>query len=318
MAAYITIFLAVIGFANAFGVRIYGHVEYIMSFMKCLAIFAVIIFMFIMTSGGIPATNGPIEFRYWKNPGAFINGMKGFSQAFVQALFSFGGGEQRRTVKIAETHRVLGEHIAIIAGEAIEPRKTVRKAVKPIYWRMVAFFVVNIWLVGMCVPYDDENLINRSGTMGSPFVIAIERANVMWLAHVINGFIFMTVISCGITSAYIASRSLTALADMSVIHPIFGRKDSLGRPYVALGVSIVLGGGLCYLNCGDKGSVVYEWFSDLVCIICWKGWTFKLIITQLLGWNFDAVPMGRHIHFPHPVSKRLESTRHPISRSPFP
>lgn len=60
---------------------------------------------------------------------------------------------------------------------------------------MVAFFVVNIWLVGMCVPYDDENLINRSGTMGSPFVIAIERANVMWLAHVINGFIFITVIS---------------------------------------------------------------------------------------------------------------------------
>ena len=93
MAAYITIFLAVISFANAFGVRIYGHIEYIMSFMKCLVIFAVIFFMFIMTSGGIPATNGPIEFRYWKNPGAFNNGMKGFSQAFVQALFSFGGGE---------------------------------------------------------------------------------------------------------------------------------------------------------------------------------------------------------------------------------
>jgi len=42
---------------------------------------------------------------------------------------------------------------------------------------MATFFVVDIWLVGMCVPYDDENLISGSGTLGSPF-IAIERAGV--------------------------------------------------------------------------------------------------------------------------------------------
>lgn len=183
---------------------------------------------------------------------------------------------------------------------------------------MVAFFVVNIWLVGMCVPYDDKDLISGSGTMGSPFVIAIERANVMWLAHVINGFIFITVISCGITSAYIASRSLTALADMSVIHPIFGRKDSQGRPYVALMTSIILGGGLCYLNCGDKGSVVYGWFSDLVCTTCWKEWRFKLMITRHLGRNLDVVPVDRHIHLPYPVSKGPKSARHLLSHPPFP
>lgn len=63
-----------------------------MSFVKCVAVVLMIFFMFIMTSGGIPATNGPIEFRYWKNPGAFNNGIKGISKAFVQAAFSFGGG----------------------------------------------------------------------------------------------------------------------------------------------------------------------------------------------------------------------------------
>ena len=116
----------------------------------------------------------------------------------------------------------------------------------------------------MCVPYDDENLINASGTLGSPFVIAIERANVMWLAHIINGFIFLTVISCGITSAYVASRSLTALSDLKLIHPFFGRKDVKGRPYVALAISCTIGGGLCYLNCSSTGSQVYSWFSALV------------------------------------------------------
>ncbi|PYI20541.1 amino acid transporter [Aspergillus violaceofuscus CBS 115571] len=257
LAAYITIFLVVIALANSFGVRLYGHVEYVMSFVKCLAIIVMIFFMIIMTSGGIPATHGAIEFRYWRSPGALNNGIKGISKAFVQALFSFGGGE----------------HIAVIAGEARDPRRTIKKTVYPVFWRMFAFFVVNIWLMGMCVPYNDEDLVNGSGTLGSPFVIAIERAGVMWLAHIINGFIFLTVISCGITSTYIASRSLTALSDMKIIHSVFGRKDSAGRPYVSLAISTALGGGLAYLNCNDTGAVVYSWFSSLVSVSTLFQWS---------------------------------------------
>jgi amino acid transporter len=51
-----------------------------------------LIFMIVMASGGIPATNGPLVFTYWKNPGAFHNGLKGICAAFTQAGFSFGGG----------------------------------------------------------------------------------------------------------------------------------------------------------------------------------------------------------------------------------
>jgi amino acid transporter len=92
LAAYITIFLAVMAFANIFHVRVYGYIEYYMSFIKCLAVVLMIFFMFIMTSGGIAATNGPIIFHYWKSPGAFHNGIKGIAKSFVQAAFSFGGG----------------------------------------------------------------------------------------------------------------------------------------------------------------------------------------------------------------------------------
>lgn len=128
---------------------------------------------------------------------------------------------------------------------------------------MFTFFVVNIWLVGMCVPSNDP-LLSKSGTLGSPFVIAIKRADVYGLAHAINGFIFLSVISCGITSAYIASRSLTALADLNIVHPFFGRKDKQGRPYVSLIISLGIGGGLCYLNTDSVGTLVYGWFSSLV------------------------------------------------------
>jgi amino acid transporter len=129
---------------------------------------------------------------------------------------------------------------------------------------MFTFFVVNIWLVGLCVPSDDSDLASASGTLGSPFVIAIKRAGVYKLAHVIKGFIFLSVISCGITSVYVASSSLTALADTKIIHPFFGRKDSQGRPYVSIIISLGLGGGLCYLNVNSVGVIVYGWFSSLV------------------------------------------------------
>lgn len=248
LAAYITIFLAVMVIGNIFPVRIYGHIEYWFSWIKILAIIVMIFFLFIMASGGVAATHGPLVFTYWKNPGAFNNGIKGIAKAFVQAGFSFGGGE----------------HIAIIAGEAKEPRKTVKATVYPIFWRMFCFFVLNIWLVGMCVPFDDADLVSASGTLGSPFVIAARRAKQGWLAHGLNAFVFLSVISCGITSVYIASRSLTALSDIKLIHPVFGQKDRAGRPWVALAISVAIGGGLCYLNCNDTAYTVYSWFSSLV------------------------------------------------------
>ena len=134
----------------------------------------------------------------------------------------------------------------------------------PIFWRIFCFFILNIWLVGMVVPYNDPDLVNGQGTLGSPFVIALKHGNQMWLAHTINGFIFLTVISCGVTSVYISSRALTALADLRIIHPVFGKKDSRGRPWLSLIICTLLGGGLCYLNLNKTAVKVYNWFASLV------------------------------------------------------
>lgn len=92
LAAYITIFLVITAIPNIFPVKWYGHIEFVMSWVKLLAIFVMIFFMFIMASGGVPATHGPLVFHYWKSPGAFTGGMKGIAKAFVQAAFSFGSG----------------------------------------------------------------------------------------------------------------------------------------------------------------------------------------------------------------------------------
>jgi amino acid transporter len=93
MAAYITIFLVLSAIPNLLGVRFYGHVEIFMSVLKIVAIGGCMCFMFLMASGAFPATDGALVFRYWKNPGAFNNGLKGISKALIQAAFSCTSGK---------------------------------------------------------------------------------------------------------------------------------------------------------------------------------------------------------------------------------
>lgn len=91
-AAYITIFAVVTAAPNLFAVKKYGNVEIVMSGLKVFSILSSMCFLFIMASGGLPSSNGPLVFHYWKTPGAFNNGMKGICQALLQAAFSCPSG----------------------------------------------------------------------------------------------------------------------------------------------------------------------------------------------------------------------------------
>ncbi|PWN50577.1 amino acid transporter [Violaceomyces palustris] len=255
--ALIVMFLISMITCNLFPVRAYGHTEYWMSSIKLLALFAVMIYMLIATCGGTPG-HGPIGFRYFHAPEgkAFNNSIKGIAAALVQAGFSMGGGE----------------HIAVAAGEAKDPRRAVKKAVAPICLRMIMFFIVNIFLVTLNTAYNDPRLVNAKGTLASPFVIAILNGGTKWFAHIINAFILLTVISCGNSGIYIASRCLVSCSKLGLVPAFLGRTDAHGRPRWALAIVIVLGSALCFLNLSATGVVVYGWFSSLVSnagFICW-------------------------------------------------
>jgi amino acid transporter len=128
---------------------------------------------------------------------------------------------------------------------------------------MFLFYWVNIWLVGMCVPYNSPKL-TETGTLASPFIIAVREAGSPIFADILNVMVFITVMSASITSFYVSSRCLTHMSDLDIIHPIFKAKDSAGRPWLSLIVSGILGGGLTYLNLDSTSKQVYTWFSSLV------------------------------------------------------
>lgn len=105
---------------------------------------------------------------------------------------------------------------------------------------------------------------DRTGTLTSPFIIAIREAGSPIFADILTVIVFITVMSASITSFYFSSRCLTHMSDLGIIHPIFKAKDSVGRPWLSLIVSSLLGGGLTYLNLDSTSKEVYAWFSSLV------------------------------------------------------
>lgn len=50
------------------------------------------------------------------------------------------------------------------------------------------------------------------------------------------------------------------------------RADSWGRPWFALVPTLVVGGGLSYLNVSESGANVFGWFSNLISLFTLFGW----------------------------------------------
>ncbi|KAG7712896.1 hypothetical protein KL950_000767 [Ogataea haglerorum] len=280
-AEYICMFAAVYIAGNVWPIRAYGYIEYVQSFIKIIAMAGITLFMFIGTCGGLPNT-GPIGYKFWKNPGWIRNGIQGVVLAFSQSGFAFGGGE----------------HIAIVAGEVKNPRTFIPRCTKPIFWRLCVFFVGNAWLITMNVPYNDETLNNASGSLASPYIIAMKRGGVKVLPDILNALILLSVISCGNSSVYIGSRSLVACADLKVIHPVFGKKDSKGRPVLSLVVVFVIGLALAFLNCSKTGQQVYNWFNSLCALngyftwlsIYWSHYRFRAGL-KAQGIDYKTLPL---------------------------
>lgn len=178
-AAFVTIFLVVIIAINFFGVRGYGEAEFVFAIIKVIAVIGFIILGIILNCGGGP--NGSyIGGRYWQPnnvepsyagfadgsqppgsiaSGAFNAGFKGLCSVFVTAAFSFAGTEL----------------VGLAAAEADNPRKTLPRAIKQVFWRIALFYIVALTVVSLLVPYGDARLLGANSTdaKASPFVIGM-------------------------------------------------------------------------------------------------------------------------------------------------
>ncbi|KAI9616166.1 hypothetical protein KEM48_005425 [Puccinia striiformis f. sp. tritici PST-130] len=268
---YITIFLVTICAINVAGVRWYGEAEFFFSAIKLMVILLLIIVGIILDLGGGP-THDRIGFRYWIEPGPFVelNGILGplgrflgFWTVFIQAAYSYLGVES----------------VAIIAGEAENPRKTIPKAIKRVFFRILIFYIGGVTVAGLLVPSNSAQLASVRGhgtAHASPFVIAINNGGIKILPDIVNAVILLAAYSTGNTALYCGSRILHGLAFRSMAPSLFRKCTKSGLPILAL-IPTAAGGLLAFLRLNNSGAAVFHWLTRMSAITGLCTWLCILV-----------------------------------------
>jgi len=175
----------------------------------------------------------PILLKNFMIEGApFKDGINGIIQVFILAFFSFGGTEL----------------VGVTAGETKDPAKNVPKAIYGTFWRILIFYIMTIFVIGLCIPNTDPRLLlghqadRAMDVTVSPFTLVFEQVSQLkFAAHIMNGVILSAVLSAGNSAMYAASRTLMAMGQEGRAPAIFGRVDKRGTPWMALLATTLVG-----------------------------------------------------------------------------
>lgn len=179
-----------------------------MASTKILLLFGLCLITLITMSGGNPKHDA-YGFRHWGNGNAmheyYTTGSTGrflgWWEVVTYAAFTISGPDI----------------IALAAGEIQNPRYTIPRVAKLVFYRLVGFYVVGVLCVGILCSSRDAGLIGaiedgQTGAGASPWVIGIQNLGIEGLPHLINALIMLSGWSCGNAYLYAATRSLYGLA----------------------------------------------------------------------------------------------------------
>ena len=261
---FVALFWLVIVVINLFGVRGYGEAEFVFSIIKVTCVIGFIICGICLVCG---ARGSYIGGKYWHHPyGAFVGDnagarFKGTMSVFVSAAFAFSGSEL----------------VGLAAAETANPRKTMPKASKQVFWRLTLFYMISLTLVGLLVSHTDPRLIGSSSAdaAASPFVIALVSHGIKGLPSVVNVVICIAVLSVGNSAVYACSRTLSAFSEQGYAPKWMNLEyvDRSGRPIVGIAITSIFG-LLCFIAASDKEGDVFNWLmalSGLSSLFSWGG-----------------------------------------------
>lgn len=264
LGAWIGIFFVILTSINMFPVKFFGEIEFWISFLKVLAVFGWLIYALCIVCGA--GQTGPIGFRYWRNPGPWGPGILvddtdtarflGWLASLINAAFTFQGCEL----------------IGIASGEMRSP-KSLPKAIRSIYIRIIVFYLFSMFFIGLLIPFDNPKLGGDGYATASPFVIAMDLAGTPVLPDIFNAVLLITIISAGNSNIYCGSRILYGLGQAGVGPKFFTLTTKQGVPYVTVIITSLFG-LLAFLVLSNDGSTVFDWLLNITAVaglISW-GW----------------------------------------------
>jgi amino acid transporter len=173
-------------------------------------------------------------------------------------------------------------------GEAQNPRRTIPRAIRLTFYRILFFYILSVFLLGMIVPYNspdfpynsrDPKIKSSVGASASPYVVALKLSGISGLPHVLNACILVFVFSASNSDLYIASRTLYGLALEGKAPKIFARTDRRGVPIYALGTSALFA-LLAYMNVAEESTTVFKYFVNLTTIFGILTW-ISILVTHI-------------------------------------
>ncbi|KAJ7257780.1 amino acid permease/ SLC12A domain-containing protein [Mycena rebaudengoi] len=226
---------------NLLPVRNYGEAEFWLSGIKVLLIILFIIVGLIYDWGGVIGHPGPGLSNIRDGP--FAGGFAGVAQSFTFAFYSFGGVEL-----------------------SANPHKSVPRAVKATFFRIVLFYILTCLVIGLCINHADGTLIqaySNSDVAASPITIVFQRAGFGAAVHVVNAVLLTAVLSATNSCFYASSRMLLSLARERQAPFFFAFVTKGGVPVPALLLTLAFS-CLTFLATIWGDGVAFTWFINLI------------------------------------------------------
>src|SRR5580700_10752079 len=203
---------------NALQVGRFGALEYWFALIKVSAIVAFIAIgaMLIFGFGPRPA----LGFSNLVANGGFLPfGLKGVWLALTLALTSYMGVEV----------------IAVTAGEACDPERSIPRAMRTIVYRLIFFYVLAISAMLAMTPWNRVG--SETGISGSPFVGAFAGVGIPYATSIMNLVVITAALSSCNADLYLTTRMLFSLSRSGYAPKRLSRLSSNGVPHRALGLS---------------------------------------------------------------------------------
>jgi AAT family amino acid transporter len=205
---------------NTAQVSVFGEVEYWCALVKVIAILAFIAVGLALVTG--VGARPSIGFRNLvAGPGGFLpNGWRGVWLALTLVITSYMGVEG----------------IAVMAGEAEEPERSIPRATRTMVLRLIIFYVLAIAVMLMMTPW--RELAESGGSLtGSPFVRAFATIGIPYAAGTMNLVVISAAVSSANSNLYATTRMLLSLARSGYAPASLAFVSEAGVPLRALAVA---------------------------------------------------------------------------------
>ncbi len=221
--------VAMISFAilmvlNLISTKSFAEAEYWFAGIKVVTVIIFLVVGFLMIVGIMGGHS--VGFQNWTLDGGdagkapFVGGFAAMMSVFLIAGFSFQGTEI----------------VGLAAAETEDPAKNVPKAIKSVFWRILLFYIGSIFVVGTLIPFTSPDILGGGvgNVAASPMTLVFKNAGFAAAASVMNAVILTSVLSCGNSGLYTASRMLHAMALRGNAPRFFSKVAKNGVPVYAV------------------------------------------------------------------------------------